>query len=235
MVATKNTHKIRYAVIGLGHIAQVAVFPAFAHAGRNSVLTALVSDDPEKLKQLRRRYGVKLTYSYEQYDDCLRSGDIDAVYIALPNNMHAEYSIRAANAGVHVLCEKPMALTERECQSMIRAARRHKVKLMIAYRLHFEEANLKAIEIVKSGKLGEPRTFNSLFGMQVRAGNIRTEAELGGGTLYDLGVYCINAARHLFQNEPGEAFAYSAGSNDRRFKEIDEMTSAVLRFSQDRV
>jgi predicted dehydrogenase len=235
-VATdKKTHKIRYAVVGLGHIAQVAVLPAFAHAGRNSVLTALVSDDPEKLQQLSRRYGVKLTYSYEQYDDCLRSGDIDAVYIALPNNMHAEYSIRAANAGVHVLCEKPMAVTERDCQSMIRAARKHKVKLMIAYRLHFEEANLKAIEIVKSGKLGEPRIFNSLFGMQVREGNIRTEAELGGGTLYDLGVYCINAARHLFQNEPLEAFAYSAGSNDRRFKEIDEMTSAVLQFSQDRI
>ena len=79
MVATKNTRKIRYAVIGLGHIAQVAVLPAFAHAARNSVLTALVSDDPEKLRQLSRRYGVKLTYSYEQYDDCLRSGDIDAV------------------------------------------------------------------------------------------------------------------------------------------------------------
>ena len=231
----KKTHKIRYAVVGLGHIAQIAVLPAFAHAGRNSALTALVSDDREKLRQLSRRYAVAYTYSYDRYDDCLRSGDIDAVYIALPNNMHAEYSIRAANAGVHVLCEKPMAVTERECQSMIRAARRHKVKLMIAYRLHFEEANLKAIEIVKSGKLGEPRVFNSLFGMQVREGNIRTEAELGGGTLYDLGVYCINAARHLFQNEPVEAFAYTAARNDQRFKEIDEMTSAVLRFSQDRI
>src|SRR5678816_1796939 len=93
---------IRYAVIGLGHIAQAAVLPAFAHAARNSVLTALVSDDPEKLRKLGRRYGVKHTYSYEQYDDCLRSGHVDAVYIALPNNMHAEYSIRAANAGVHI-------------------------------------------------------------------------------------------------------------------------------------
>ena len=105
--------------------------------------------------------------------------------------MHAEYSIQAANAGVHVLCEKPMAVTERECLSMIRAARKNRVKLMIAYRLHFEEANLKAVEIVKSGKLGEPRIFNSLFGLQVKAENIRTKADLGGGTLYDLGVYCI--------------------------------------------
>lgn len=234
MAANKKSPKVRYAVVGLGHIAQVAVLPAFAHAARNSVLTALVSNDPEKLRRLSRRYGIKLTYSYEQYDDCLRSGDVDAVYIALPNNMHAEYSIRAANAGVHVLCEKPMAVTERECQSMIRAVRKHKVKLMIAYRLHFEEANLKAIEIVKSGKLGEPRVFNSLFGMQVKEGNIRTQAELGGGTLYDLGVYCINAARHLFQNEPAEAFAYTGARNDRRFKEIDEMTAALLRFPGER-
>jgi hypothetical protein len=109
MTQDKRTSKIRYAVVGLGHIAQVAVLPAFAHARRNSTVTALVSDDPEKLRQLSRRYRVKLSYSYEQYDDCLRSGNVDAVYIALPNNMHAEYSIRAANAGVHVLCEAPKA------------------------------------------------------------------------------------------------------------------------------
>jgi glucose-fructose oxidoreductase len=235
MAGNKRTHKIRYAVVGLGHIAQVAVLPAFAHAARNSALTALVSHDAAKLRQLGRRYGVKLTYSYERYDDCLRSGDVDAVYIALPNSMHAEYSIRAAQAGVHVLCEKPMAVTERECQAMIRAPQKHKVKLMIAYRLHFEEANLKAIEIVKSGKLGEPRVFNSVFGLQVKEGNIRTQADLGGGTLYDLGVYCINAARHLFRSEPTEAFAYTAARNDRRFKEIDEMTAGVLRFPGERL
>jgi glucose-fructose oxidoreductase len=211
------------------------VLPAFAHAARNSVLTALVSDDSEKLKQLARRYGVTLTYSYEQYDDCLRSGDVDAVYIALPNSMHAEYSIRAARASVHVLCEKPMAVTERECLATIRAAQKHSVKLMVAYRLHFEEANLKAIEIVKSGKLGEPRFFSSVFGLQVREGNIRTQADLGGGTLYDLGVYCINAARNLFQSEPAEAFAYTAARKDRRFEEIDEMTSAVLSFPAGRL
>jgi predicted dehydrogenase len=230
-----RTRKIRYAVVGLGHIAQMAVLPAFAHAARNSVLSALVSDDAEKLRQLSQRYSVKLTYPYEQYDHCLRSGNVDAVYIALPNSMHAKYSVRAANAGVHVLCEKPMAVTEKECQAMIRAARKHKVKLMIAYRLHFEEANLKAIEVVKSGKLGAPRYFNSVFGLDVKEGNIRTQADLGGGTLYDLGVYCINAARNLFQNEPEEVFAYSGARSDRRFKEIDEMTSALLRFPGERL
>jgi glucose-fructose oxidoreductase len=228
-------HKIRYAVIGLGHIAQVAVLPAFAHARRNSQLTALVSDDPKKLKELSKKYKVAHTYTYQQYDECLRSGDIDAVYIALPNSMHAEYSTRAAKAGIHVLCEKPMAVTENECEMMIKAARDHRVKLMIAYRLHFEKANLQAIKIVRSGKLGQPRVFNSLFGLQVKKGNIRTQEELGGGTLYDLGIYCINAARYLFQEEPVEVFAYSARKDDPRFKEIDEMTSAVLRFPNERL
>src|SRR5947207_6428180 len=92
---------IRYAVVGLGHIAQIAMLPAFAHARRNSRLAALVSDDPVKLKALSKRYHVKATYSYERYEECLQH--VDAVYIALPNSMHAEYAIRAANAGVHVL------------------------------------------------------------------------------------------------------------------------------------
>lgn len=227
--------KIRYAVVGLGHIAQVAILPAFAHARRNSVLRALVSDDPEKLKTLSQRYNVGLTYSYDEYDDCLRGGQVDAVYIALPNNMHREYTIRAARAGVHILCEKPMAIMEQDCMAMIRAARENHVRLMIAYRLHFEEANMKAVEIVKSGRLGEPRIFNSVFGMQVREGNIRTQEELGGGTLYDIGIYCINAARYLLRDEPTEVFAFSARKGDRRFKEIDEMTSAIMRFPKDRL
>jgi glucose-fructose oxidoreductase len=119
---------------------------------------------------------------------------------------------------------------------MIRAARKSRVKLMIAYRLHFEEANLKAVEIVRSGKLGEARIFDSVFSMQVKKDNIRTQEELGGGTLYDIGIYCINAARYLLRDEPNEVFAYSAdGKNDSRFKEIDEMTSAVLRFPKERL
>src|SRR5688572_31739323 len=106
---------------------------------------------------------------------------------------------------------------------------------MTAYRLHFEPLSLAAIDLVQRGKLGELKFFTSTFSMRVKPGNIRTQKELGGGTLYDLGVYCINAARYLFRDEPVEAFAYSAASNDRRFKEIDEMTAAVLRFPQNRV
>jgi predicted dehydrogenase len=227
--------RIRYAVVGLGHIAQVAVLPAFAHAASNSQLTSLVSDDPEKLKELSARYRVPHTYSYEQYDQCLREGYIDAVYIALPNHMHCSYATRAAKAGIHVLCEKPMAVNEAECRLMIRAAERAGTKLMIAYRLHLEDANMTAVQIARSGKLGTLRMFASVFALQVREGDIRVRREMGGGTLYDIGVYCINAARYLFQDNPVEVCAFSMKGTDRRFREVDEMSGALLRFPGERL
>src|SRR3954467_1985206 len=138
---------IRYAVVGCGHIAQVAVLPAFGNARRNSKLAAIVSGDPVKRGELCRKYDIPKAFDYPEYDQLLKSGDIDAVYIALPNTLHAEYAERAARAGLHVLCEKPMAVTEAECELMARVAREHRVKLMVAYRLHFERANLEAIEI----------------------------------------------------------------------------------------
>jgi predicted dehydrogenase len=223
--------KIRYAVVGLGHIAQVAVLPAFAHARENSELAALVSGDPVKREELGRRYGVSRACGYDQYEECLRSGDVDAVYIALPNSMHREYAERAADAGMHVLCEKPMAVTEEECEAMLRAARRNGVRLMIAYRLHFEQANLEAIEVVRSGRIGEPRLFDAAFTMHVADGNIRLERRMGGGTLYDIGIYCINAARNLFRDEPVEVLAACAG----RRGDVEETASCVLRFPGERL
>ena len=225
---------IRYGVVGLGHIAQVAVLPAFAHAA-HSELTALISDDNTKLRELSRRYRVPHTYSYEEYDRCLREGHIDAVYLALPNSLHCEYATRAARAGIHVLCEKPMAVTESECRQMIHAARQARVKLMVAYRLHLERANVKAVDIVRSGKLGKLRMFNSTFTMQVRPGDIRTQRSMGGGSLYDIGVYCINAARYLFQDNPIEVSTFSVRGTDRRFREVDEMSAALLLFPDGRL
>jgi predicted dehydrogenase len=230
---TIQAKRIRYAVVGLGHIAQVAVLPAFAHARRNSTLVSVVSDDPRKRLELARRYGIQQTYSYDEYDRCLEQ--VDAVYIALPNSMHAEYTIRAAEAGVHVLCEKPMAVTAGDCRRMIAACRKNRVKLMIAYRLHFEQINLKAIELIRSGKIGEPKFFNSSFAMTVRRGNIRTKASMGGGTLYDIGVYCINAARYLFRDEPSEVLAMSTNAGTQKLSEIDESTGALLRFKGERL
>src|SRR4029434_9085243 len=155
--------RIRYAVVGLGHIAQVAVLPGFAHARRNSELVAVVSGDRTKRREIAKRYGLQRAFTYDEFDQCL--ADVDAIYIALPNSMHAEYTVRAAKAGVHVLCEKPMAVTSQECRRIIDACARHNVKLMVAYRLHFEEINLKTIDLVQKGRIGEPKFFNSSFSL----------------------------------------------------------------------
>jgi len=106
---------------------------------------------------------------------------------------------------------------------------------MTAYRLHFEAANLRAVEIVKSGRLGPPQMFSSVFSMQVRAGNVRLKRELGGGPLYDIGIYCINAARYLFRSEPVEVTCFTGKSGDRRFREVEQTASAVLRFEENRI
>jgi glucose-fructose oxidoreductase len=223
--------QIRYAVVGLGHIAQVAVLPAFANARRNSSLAALVSGDAVKLDALGRKYSVDTTCGYDQFDALCRSGDIDAVYLSVPNSLHCEFAVRAARAGVHVLCEKPMAVTEEECERMAAAAREARVKLMVAYRLHFERTNLEAVEIARSGRLGELREFSSFFAMQVAENNIRTRKETGGGVLYDIGIYCINAARSLFRDEPIEARALAAG----RRGEVEQSVAGLLRFPEDRI
>lgn len=231
----KDKSRVRYAVVGLGYISQDATLPAFINARRNSEVRALVSEDPVKARRLCAKYDVPLVYSYEEFDLCLRSGEIDAVYIALPNSMHYAYAVAAANAGIHVLCEKPMAVDETECQAMITTAEENGVKLMIAYRLHFERANLSAVEAIRSGKIGQPRIFSSIFTQQTAAGNIRLKKDLGGGPVWDVGIYCINAARYLFRAEPEEVFAFAASSDDERFREVEESVTAVLRFPDARL
>lgn len=233
MPSKRSRRQVRYAVVGQGYIAQGAVLPAFAHARRNSRLAALVSGDATKRRELAKRYRVP-AYSYEEYDSLLESGVIDAVYIALPNDQHLDFTLRAAKAGVHVLCEKPLAVDERECRRMIDTCRRRKVKLMTAYRLHFERATLSALQDVGQGLIGEPRLFVSSFSIQVAdADNIRLrDPSVGGGTFYDIGVYCINAARQLFRAEPTEVVAMTTGPGKGR---AEQSASAILRFPDDRL
>lgn len=128
---------IRYAVVGAGHIAQNAILPAFSNARKNSELTAIFSDDPKKRKSLGRMYRIKNLFSYDEFDKTCRAGLFDVVFIALPNSLHANYTCRAAEAKIHVLCEKPMAVTAHECSRMIQATQENRTKLMIAYRLSF--------------------------------------------------------------------------------------------------
>jgi predicted dehydrogenase len=226
--------KLRMAVVGLGHFAQVAALPAI-EALDDVELTALISGSRHKLDELGDRYGVRMLVGYDRLDELLAAGNVDAVYIAVPNDLHAELTVIAARHGVHVLCEKPMAPTEAECMQMIRACEQRRVKLMIAYRLHFESANLVAVEVARSGEIGEPRLFSSVFAMQVRSGNVRTQPRRGAGPLYDIGIYCLNAARYLFRAEPLEVNAMRFSGRDPRFAAVDEAYAVTLRFPQERV
>lgn len=229
---TKNdVAPVRYAVAGLGYIAQVAVLPAFKHA-QNSELVALISGDPSKLKKLSKKYGVSVSGDYDDLEEILDQAQVDALYIATPNTLHKELALRAAAMGVHVLCEKPLATTVSDGEAIVAACRKSGVKLMTAYRLHFEAANLKAIEMVRDGKIGDIKYFSSEFSMQVKKGNIRLQEELGGGPLFDLGIYCINASRYIMGQEPLEVFGMDASSNDPRFSEVEETFSGSLRYPQ---
>jgi glucose-fructose oxidoreductase len=228
------SRKIRYAVVGSGWFAQEAVLPAFANAADNSELVAIVSGDPHKQKEVGEQYDVPM-YGYEQYGELLESGRVDAVYIVTPNTLHKEHTLAAAKHNVHVLCEKPMAATSAECREMIAACDERGLKLMVAYRLHFESANLTAIDHIKSGAIGEPRLFSSVFTQQVQEGNTRLDGDLAGGPLRDIGIYCINAARYLFQDDPVEVSAFAASAGDARFREVPEMVSATMRFPKARI
>ena len=232
---SRPTQPLRFAVVGLGHIAQAAVLPAFRHARKFAELTALVSGSPAKLKQLGKRYGVKHLYSYRDSRDLFTSGLVDAVYIALPNSQHAAWTIRAADAGLHVLCEKPLAVSVHDCERMIDACERNNVHLMTAYRLHFERCNLEVADLVRKKRIGEARYFDSQFSMQVKDGNIRVQRELGGGPEYDIGIYCMNAARYVFAAEPTQVFATATNSGDKRFREVPETVHVLMKFPGNRV
>ncbi len=217
--------KVRYVVVGAGNITQVAVLPAFANAEETSELVAIISGDEEKRRELTERYGLEEAGDYADFERVAERARADAVYIATPNAQHKDLILRAAAAGLHVLCEKPLASSVADGQLALEACAARGVKLMVAYRLHFEEATLEAIELAKSGKLGELRAFESFFSHVVRPGDIRERPETGGGAVFDLGVYCINAARNLFQAEPIEVCALIQEKNG-----VDDTTSATMRF-----
>jgi predicted dehydrogenase len=233
----RSPRRLRLAVVGQGHFAQVAILPALRHT-RHAELAALVSGDPDKLAFLGDKYRVPADRraSYEDYEQLLARGDLDAVYLALPNDLHADFAIRAARRGLHVLCEKPLAPSVEECEAMIEACAESGVKLMTAYRLHFEAANLAAVDAVTRGELGEPRIFHSVFTMQVREGNIRVQPRPGAGPLFDLGVYCVNAARYLFRDEPEQVLATATEHRaDPRFAHVEDTVAATMRFPGDRL
>jgi len=224
---------VRYAVVGAGWISQAAFLPGVAQSG-NSIVTALVTGDEVKATALADRYGIEHVHGYADYDQLLTSGDIDAIYLALPNDMHRQYALPALQRGIHVLLEKPMATSEADCEAMIEAARNGNAKLMIAYRLHFEPATLAAIELVRAGKLGRIRAFSAMFSQSVAPSNHRANHGYWAGPVSDMGVYPINAVRNLFGEEPVEVSACGVRDPDLPFN-FDDTVSVTLRFADHRV
>ena len=221
---------IRYAVVGAGWISQEAFLPGVAQSG-NSVISAIVTGDLAKGRTLADFHRVPRVVPYDAYDALLAEDAVDAVYIALPNSLHADYAIRAARAGKHILVEKPLATTEAEGLAMIEAARQAGVFLMTAYRLHNEPGTLAVLAHLRKGSIGTPLLFQSIFSFQMAAGNHRLRAEHWGGPLQDVGVYCVNAARHVFAEEPFEATAtLTQPKDDPRFAEVEATIAATLRF-----
>ncbi len=225
--------KIRYCIIGLGRISLDHFMPGTRQSSIAEV-TAIVSGHRDKAEKTAAQYNVPSSsiYSYDNMDEIRNNPNIDAVYIALPNSMHAEYTIRSAKAGKHVLCEKPMATSVADCKSMIAACAAANRKLMIAYRCQLEPTNLRAIEIIRSGVLGPIQTIESTYGFNIRAGEWRINRQLaGGGPLMDVGIYSLNACRYLTGEEPATIYANgSTIDKDGRFNEVEENVSWTMKF-----
>jgi len=227
--------KLGFALVGVGALTMGQLLPALAKCNLCRAV-ALVSGHPDKAHQQAVRYNIdpKNIYSYENFDTIKDNPDIDVVYIVLPNGMHAEYTIRAAKAGKHVLCEKPMANTAEECQSMIDAVAAADRKLMIGYRMRYEPMTLRAIELSHSDSdIGTIKQITAEAGFN--AGDPtqwRLNKKLaGGGPLMDMGIYAVNAIRYLSSQEPVQVSAFTyATPNDPRFKEVEETICFELRF-----
>ena len=171
-------------------------------------------------------------YNYENFDEIAHNPAVDAVYVALPNSMHAEYTIRAAKAGKHVLCEKPMSTNVADAEAMIAACKAANVKLMIAYRCHYEPTNLRAVQLIRDGALGQVQAIESAFGFNIAPGEWRLSKKLaGGGPLFDVGIYSLNACRYLTGEEPEHISAYASTiDRDGRFNEVEENVSWTMKF-----
>ena len=234
MAAAKQVRdrKVRYAVVGAGWIAQAAFLPGVEHTG-NSEVTAIVTGDDVKAEELSERYGALRSFRYEQFDEFLASDVADAVYLSTPNFDHVELAVKTLDAGLHLLLEKPMAVSVEECQRIISAADRSGAKLMIAYRLHFEPGTLKALERVRDGALGKLRFFNSSFSQQIQAENHRAKNGFWAGPVPDMGPYPINAVRNLFGAEPLEVFATGVRTDDRF--NFEDTVAVTLKFPANRI
>jgi predicted dehydrogenase len=225
---------VGYAAIGLGTISDI--FMRACVDSKKARITALVTGHPEtKGKHYAAMFGIPETsiYTYETFDRIRDNKDVDAVYVGLPNSMHREYTVRAAQAAKHVLCEKPMAISSAECSEMIAACRNANVKLMIAYRVHYEPTHLEAQRIIQSGALGQLQAFEGSFGFNAAPNQWRLTRQYGGGgALMDVGIYPMNEVRWLAGEEPASctAVATTRDHTSGRFAEMEQTLDFTLKF-----
>ncbi len=225
---------VGYALIGLGTISDI--FGRACLKSRNVKVTALVTGHGDtKGKEWAARYGVPESsiYSYETFDKIKDNKDVDAVYVGLPNNMHREFTVRAATAGKHILCEKPMAISSAECRQMIDACKAENVRLMIAYRCHFDPCHLEAERVIQAGTIGEIQTFEGSFGFNAQQGVWRLDPKrAGGGPIMDVGIYPLNAMRYFSREDP-TAFTAVTATRDHssgRFAGMEESMDWTMQF-----
>jgi glucose-fructose oxidoreductase len=225
--------KIGFAFVGLGRFATRQLMPAIAESNHLR-MAGLVTGTPEKAKKFGEQYQIdpKSIYSYENFDQIKDNSDIDVVYVVLPNSMHAEYTVRAANAGKHVMCEKPMAVTVEECQQMIDACKKNNRKLSIGYRLRYEPYNMKAIEIVQQKTYGPLRVIESNHSFVIGQNEWRTDFKMsGGGPVMDVGIYSLNFSRYVTGEEPTHVTAQTwQPKDDPRFVNTDATMVFSLKF-----
>lgn len=221
------------ALVGLGGLSGGQLAPALQKT-KHCKLTALVSGHPDKARQWAEKYSVspKNIYNYDNYDTIAGNPEIDMVYVVLPNSMHAEYTIRAAKAGKHVLCEKPMANSVAECQAMIKACADAQRMLAIGYRLHFDPYHQELIRLARSKAFGPLKIVEAGFGFKIGDPNQwrLKKALAGGGAMMDVGIYALQACRYLTGEEPVSVVALETKTDPVKFKEVDESIAFTLQF-----
>ena len=226
--------RVGFAIMALGRLSVEQILPAFAQT-RKCKVTALISGAPDKLKAVGSQYGIPAEglYDYDNFDRIAQNDAVQVVYIVLPNSMHKDYVLRSALAKKHVLCEKPMATSSADAQAMIDACARARVKLMIAYRCRYQPHHLEIIKRAQSGEFGPIKLIEAINAQnQGDPDQWRLRKSLsGGGSLPDVGIYCLNAARAVTGEEPVEIEAqlYST-PNDPRFREVEESVIWLMRF-----
>ena len=231
-LAQTRRNSLGFAFVGLGNYA--TRLASNLDAAEHCHIAGIVTGTPEKEKVWGEKYNIPDAniYNYDNYDSIANNDDIDIVYVVLPNSMHMEYVIRAANAGKHVICEKPMALNTDECARMIAACSQNNVKLSIGYRCQFHPVHQEIIRIGESKELGATKVINANFGFRIGNPNQwRLRKELaGGGALYDVGVYCIQAARYATGEEPVSVTAQEIKTDPVKFNEVDETILWQMKF-----